>query len=107
MTISFTMLLVHYVADFHLQTPWMAENKWRSNKALLAHVAVYALCWIWLGVPFVLITFVTHALTDRVTSKLAHYFSARQAWHWFFCVVGADQLVHYGTLAWTLQYLGK
>lgn len=103
MTIPFWVLLVHYVADFHLQTAWMAENKWQGGWALWTHVAVYALCWFWLGAPFVLITFVTHGLTDFVTSKITHALAERKAWHWFFCVVGADQLLHYGTLAWTLH----
>lgn len=38
------LLLSHMVADYPLQTNWMAENKHDSVDALLQHSAVHALC---------------------------------------------------------------
>ena len=66
------LLAVHTLADFHLQTNWMAVNKSKNNKALLAHVGVYALAMLvatW-SVPFALITFVAHFATDWATSRI-------------------------------------
>lgn len=34
------LLFAHFVTDFGLQTNWLAENKHRDNKALVAHAMV-------------------------------------------------------------------
>lgn len=41
-TVIFIMT-IHFIADFILQSDWMAKNKSKSNKALLAHVSIYTL----------------------------------------------------------------
>lgn len=120
MTVPLSLLVVHFVADFLFQTDWMALNKSKNNDALALHAFVYAACFAWLGMPFAGITFITHFFTDywtsRLTSKLWffaqndfpnanewHYVSGRR--HWFFVAIGADQLIHYVTLALTYKWL--
>ena len=127
------LLIVHNIADFRLQTNWMAINKSKRMDALLKHVAIYSVAmgiatWsIW----FALITFVCHLATDWVTSRMAR----RQYWyvqcqnglwldaegvmnpnkflgrewkrsrHAFFCTLGDDQLPHAAQLILTAQWL--
>lgn len=83
---------------------------------------------------FLVITFVTHFITDAVTSRITsrlwfiglyprpnedlyrdegelyyggftHYARMQGNRHWFFVVIGIDQLIHYVTLAWTYKLL--
>ncbi len=70
------ILIIHWVADFILQSRWMGNNKSKELKPLFAHTLVYSSCWIVLypilGTNvfwFMLITFVTHTFVDYFTSK--------------------------------------
>lgn len=115
------LMIAHFVGDFLLQSDWMAANKSKNVQALVAHVWVYSLIFLWFGPTFWLITWLSHFLTDaitsRVTSKLWFVVPAGGAgsgWftydtsgkrHWFFVVIGLDQLIHMVTLIWTLKLL--
>lgn len=104
-----TLLLVHYIADFFVQTDKQAKNKSISNFALTKHVFNYTLCFI----PVILIfnykdfsnlvlslnlIFVTHYLTDWVTSRLSKFFFENKNYRAGFQVVGLDQILHYLSL---------
>jgi hypothetical protein len=117
MIVSFLFLLaVHWVADFVLQSHWMASNKSKSEKALAIHVAVYtiALCMAvpliffnagigqWLA--FVWLNGSLHWATDHCTSRWSSRLWAKQDWHNFFVVIGFDQLMHQFTLGVTMLY---
>lgn len=134
--ITFILLFVtHYIADFRLQTNWMAMNKskWLDDirtlftpkdellpsgvLALFLHVLVYSACFIWLGLVFAGITFVTHLVTDAITSLIGRrywFVSAKDDTlvfddlkrSLFFRTIGFDQLVHTITLLGTLYLLG-
>jgi hypothetical protein len=129
-------IVVHYFADFHFQSHWMAINKSKRWDALALHCAVYSVFWLFLGWTFALITFVLHFLTDAVTSRItsrlwffeqqpglwvksrsAHsdYEALRDPFlpvggenrpHWFFTVIGIDQVLHYTALTLTGYWLG-
>lgn len=122
------LLFSHLIGDFFLQSDWMALNKSKNWLALLFHVVVYSICFLWLGPKFALMTagfhFLTDAITSRITSKLwfidlKRIPEPRLSWeldyeylahinhkrHWFFVAIGADQFIHYGTLLWTVKYL--
>lgn len=136
MTLSIWTLLAlivgHFVGDFLLQSDWMALNKskWPESQegrdALTVHAAVYAAS---IGLftlnPFVaLITFVAHAVTDAITSrwttklwflpmeqvsKSDNLWYAYPDWkkrHWFFVVIGFDQMLHGIQLVLTAWGLG-
>lgn len=129
MTVGLDLLAIHFVADWFLQSwlfgGWMALNKSHSWTALLAHTMLYSACFLPYGLAFVGITFVLHTLVDAVTSKLtarAWFFShdaldgcdppLTYEWRyihgrrkWFFTLIGLDQLIHFGCLAWTVSLL--
>lgn len=67
------LLAAHMIADYPLQTDWMAENKHESSLALLAHSAIHgvvalAILWFSTGSHFVTLVsapfFTTHAVID-------------------------------------------
>jgi hypothetical protein len=122
---------VHFVADFLLQSDWMALNKSKRFSALLAHVWVYTLVFtaaVWAvtgllpALLFGILTFATHFITDAVTSRLTsklwfidivpighnagYDVTMKPTRHWFFVVIGLDQLIHLLTLTatWSLLF---
>ena len=112
-----SLLVVHWVADFVLQTHWQAQNKSKNLNALGRHVGVYTIALLF-TVPFIFpgdltthsarwFVFVVwnglfHFATDFVTSRMSSRLYAKQDWHNFFVVIGFDQLVHQLTLAGTM-----
>lgn len=73
------ILLVHFLADFGLQTHDQATKKSTDIIWLTYHVAVYSLMWLFatfayygdlaLALQFSLITFLLHWVTDFFTSR--------------------------------------
>lgn len=126
MTIPIILLALHFLGDFLLQSDWMALNKSKRWDALTAHAVVYAWCFIPYGFTFYILTFLTHFLTDAITSRITsrlwfvrliepvngpgeRFYGAYEPRkrHWFFVVIGADQLIHFLTLALTYHLLFK
>ena len=118
----FSIIFIHWVADFVLQTDWQAQNKSKNNSALLSHTYNYSLVWYIVGVPyalmnpnyvqwtltaFVVITFVAHTITDYFTSRLNSKLWADKKVHYFFVSVGFDQVLHYVQLFTTFYLLTK
>lgn len=109
------ILLVHFLADFALQTHEQATNKWHSFDALGWHVVTYGFCIFILGVDifptvatafwFYILNSALHWITDFVTSKFTHKFFEEKDFHNGFVVVGADQLIHVITLVGTFLLL--
>ena len=64
------LLTVHFVADFVLQSDWMAQNKSKRVDALFLHAAVYSGCFLFYGPAFVALTFLLHFTQDAITSRL-------------------------------------
>ena len=107
--ISFTtlvfVLLIHFLADFGLQTHEQATGKSTSLKWLTYHVGVYSIMWLlasWvyfgdisLAITFSTITFICHWVTDWLTSRIGKPFWDKQDFHNGFVVVGFDQVLHY------------
>ena len=118
------MLLIHFLADFGLQTHEQATKKGEGtsfyNKWLFYHVGVYTLIWsvalLILPLPavenpvvrwvlFTVYVFITHYITDWITSRTSKPFFSNGDFHNGFVVVGFDQLVHYLTLFPVLHLL--
>lgn len=104
------LLIVHWVADFVLQTHWQASNKSKRLDALARHVAIYTatlavssiILFGAMGAAFALVNGVLHFGTDYFTSRWSSRLWAKQDWHNFFVVIGFDQLIHQITLAATM-----
>lgn len=84
----------HFIADFILQSTWMSNNKWESLKALGLHSFVYTIPFLYFGWLFALFNGVFHFLIDGCTSKITHELYNQKAYHWFFVVIGFDQVIH-------------
>jgi hypothetical protein len=99
-----TILLIHFIGDFVLQTQDQAANKSTSNRYLALHVFNYSLfttvAWFMflpakIMFPFVfIITFVAHFLTDYFTSRWSKGLWEKKEVHDFFVAVGFDQFMH-------------
>lgn len=107
------IILIHFLADFGLQTHEQATNKSTSNRFLFYHVGVYSLVWLILLYPtmsynsliFATITFIAHYITDYTTSRVGKPFWTKGDYHNGFIVVGFDQILHYLQLFITYLYL--
>jgi Protein of unknown function (DUF3307) len=111
MLVQFVFLLVvHWFADFVLQTHWQASNKSARIDALARHVLIYTIVFavasmLLLGVegaPFAGLNGLLHLATDYVTSRQTSRLYAEKRYHDFFVIVGLDQLIHQVTIAITL-----
>jgi hypothetical protein len=127
-----SILLVHFIVDFVVQTEWQATNKYKNIWALLSHTVIYTMYWLVFlfgilvmqlviyekGVglftvqemySFVGITFVVHTITDFFTSKLNKYILAKDngKYRRFFVCIGFDQVLHYIQLFLCWYYLVK
>ena len=118
----FTILIVHWISDFCLQTDKMAKGKSNNMFDLLDHTVTYSVLWIipiWLlfkyndrtcitshNVPiFIGITFIFHTITDFITSRINSRLWKEGKIHGFFISIGFDQLLHYSQLFITYQLL--
>ena len=114
-----SVIAIHWIGDFVLQTDWQAKNKSKSNWALFKHVSSYSLCLTFFALYFimykdenflwkewVLINGILHFATDYVTSRINSYLWSKGRVHDFFVCVGFDQLIHYACLFGTLFYYG-
>lgn len=127
LAIIMSVITIHWVADFVLQTDWQAKNKSKNFGALLEHTLVYYFVWLITGltlnyfgflefinfntdkvVIFSTITFIFHTLTDYFTSRLNSKLWGKGDVHNFFVSIGFDQVLHYvqlfGTLALLILY---
>jgi hypothetical protein len=106
MTFEFIVLVLfmHWVFDFVFQTPKMSMQKSSNYGVLCEHAAVYSLWGLLMGLPFnvaigfVLFLFLTHMFIDGITSRITSKLYKLQEYHWFFVVIGFDQLLHYATI---------
>ena len=99
------LMLLHFCADFLMQTDSMALNKSTHNGWLGLHCLVYSVPFaLFYGVWFALVNMVIHFGVDFFTSRAttaAWKAKRRQA---FFIIIGADQLIHITTLILTFLY---
>ena len=115
-------LVIHWFADFVLQTDKQAKGKSKNWKDLISHTKSYSLVWwicgmvyaisvenyiSWSVTKFVVITFVAHTITDYFTSRLNSKLWAQGKTHAFFVSVGFDQILHYLQLFATYYFLTK
>ena len=106
------IIFVHWFADFVLQTSKQAEGKSKNLRPLLNHTLIYSSVWIpvitllfyvqniplnsmIIPIIFFLVTFVSHTVTDFISSRITSYLWKTNQVHNFFVVIGIDQVFHY------------
>lgn len=109
------ILMIHWLADFGLQTHEQATKKATNSTFLFYHVAVYSIVWLIMSyqlladwkncVIFAVITFVCHFITDMITSNIGKDFWNKNDFHNGFTVVGFDQVLHYIQLFLSYEFL--
>lgn len=124
MGVAMTILMIHFVGDFVLQTQEQAMRKSSSFQYLLLHVFNYSLFtavgWF-MFLPTVpvsngihqniqffwvfAITFVTHLTTDFFTSRWTKSLWERREVHDFFVAIGFDQFLHMAQLLYLYQFI--
>jgi hypothetical protein len=111
----FIIRLIHFFADFVVQTKWQAENKYKNELALFLHVLTYTLVWViivWvythdiaLVIRFCGYTLVLHWATDMITSYLTHKaFITNKNHRLGFQIVEIDQMIHFIQLCLCWEY---
>lgn len=99
------ILILHFVADFILQSSHIAKTKSTSWKSLSIHVGIYTLVLALLNPIWALINGILHFYVDAVTSRLTSMLWKEGKTHYFFVVIGLDQLLHTLMLVTTYIYL--
>jgi len=99
------ILTVHYVADFILQSDWMAQGKSKKMLPLSIHIAIYTACLCLIDVRWGLLNGFVHMVVDFFTSRASSYFWNKGQRHNSFNVIGFDQLIHYSCLFGSYAYL--
>lgn len=120
LTEIFSILIIHWIADFVLQTDKQAKGKSKNWSDLLEHTLTYSILWLAIGMFysvfttmtynwlwFGIITFVAHTITDYFTSRLNSRLWAKGDVHKFFVSIGFDQILHYVQLFFTYYLLFK
>lgn len=119
----FSIIIIHWIADFIMQDEKWALGKSKNWSDLLTHTMVYSVLW-WipmsyllpdfrLGAAFVIITFISHTITDYFTSRIvSKQFSNKDYSRPIpnfgaFTTIGFDQVVHYIQLFGTYYLLTK
>jgi hypothetical protein len=97
----------HVIADFFLQTTWMAVGKDRATGwalPLLVHCAIHgALATLIIAAVqpklwfLGLVDFVIHIAIDRSKGYLVNAFGVTQGNVWFWWLIGIDQALHHLT----------
>lgn len=119
LSIILWMMLIHWVADFVMQSNEDAINKNKSIRHLTNHINDYISVWfiafailliredvgIIFTISFLVITYIAHWITDYFTSKLVTYYFSNKNNHNGFVVIGFDQILHYLQLFLTYKLL--
>lgn len=97
--------MVHFLADFCLQTNKQAEQKSTDEEQLKWHVATYSGVWLFmsycllgkvaLSIIFAVVTFFCHYVTDYFSSRIGKPYWEKKDYHNGFVIVGVDQFLHY------------
>jgi hypothetical protein len=88
------LFILHFIADFMCQSDWMALNKSKRLWPLTVHCLVYTIPFTAMGMDFAIKIGLAHFLTDYYTSRATSALWIRGKRHWFFVMIGFDQLIH-------------
>ena len=97
------IIWVHTFADFFLQSDKMGINKSSSIKWLGIHCLVYSIPFLLFGIQFAVLAGISHLIIDFFTSKGTSYLWQKEMRHWFFCLIGVDQAIHFTLLYFIMK----
>lgn len=111
--LALAILLAHFVGDFLFQSDRVATGKSKSWLVLTEHVVCYAVAFLpftWTyrietWIQWFALNMAAHFLTDAVTSRWTSRLYLAGKRHWFFVVIGLDQLIHAATLLTTAAWV--
>lgn len=118
----FSIIIIHFIADFIKQDEKWAVGKSKTFSNLLAHTSTYSLIWFTIGIflfpvekclIFWIITISLHTITDYFTSRIVSKKFANQEYGssipniGAFTIIGFDQVLHYIQLFLTYYILFK
>ncbi len=93
--IILSLVWLHFIADFIMQSDRVAQNKSKSNMVLCQHVILYCIPFsLFFGIKFALVNAFLHFLVDWNTSRVTSFLWSNKKVHWFFVVIGFDQALH-------------
>lgn len=130
LTEIFSIIFIHWVADFVFQDEKWATGKSKNWSDLLAHTFTYSTIWLipviflfpkdWTTYQYVsnsllfgTVTFITHTITDYFTSRIVSKKFANKEYgspipnFGAFTIIGIDQVLHYIQLFTTYYFLTK
>jgi predicted Abi (CAAX) family protease len=97
------LLVSHFIGDFLFQSTFMANYKSKSFIVLGLHAFLYMTPFlVFFGWKFAILNGILHFCVDGITSRFTSKLWAKKEQHWFFVVIGFDQLIHYTILLLTL-----
>lgn len=114
------LLLIHWIADFVLQSGYVSENKGRHFMYLCIHILQYGSILAAMSLILLLtnptiglinlmlwVSYNTllHLIIDFVTSKLTTHYRKYQKTHAFFVILGFDQFLHQVSILIIANYL--
>jgi len=100
------LLLIHFVMDFMCQADAWAKGKSSDNWILTLHVSVYILPFLlFFGWKYAVFNFAAHWITDYFSSRASKKLFAKGDVHNGFVVIGADQLIHYTCLLFSIPLM--
>lgn len=102
---SIFLVWLHFIADFLLQSDYVAKNKSKNNKILLFHASIYSIPFFIISPMYAIVNGVLHLMTDYVTSRVASRLWKEGKTSRFFSVIGFDQAIHVTFLLATYNYM--
>ena len=105
MKIIITVIWIHFLSDFIMQSDKIALNKSERIDKLLMHCLIYMFPFLIINFWYAIINGLLHFIIDLFSSKICKYFYGKDQRHWFFVTIGADQAMHMNCLFITLNLL--
>lgn len=100
------VLVLHFVADYLLQSHAVMINKGKHFGTLVFHVILYSLpFFIFFGPVYAVINALIHGVVDFFSSRLNNILCEWKNPKWFYTNIAADQLIHISTLFITYSWL--